>query len=268
MMGLKNIMIEITNECNRKCPICEASIGIRPIKHLPQKAAIDIIKLLSDNAIESISFTGGEPLSRWNELIELLELCKKRNLATRLYTNGILLNENRINTLAKLLNDIVVSFDSNNHEINLEIRNDLLFDKVRNNIISLSHSSINVYVISVCSSININDLSNNVDFLNNINIKGWMIQQFIPNGIGKLHKSIFEVSANTFENKIGELRNVSKIPILSYAYNAIDTKRVFINCEGIFIDYKSNTSLGSALNESTINKILNSKIYKNKKRTI
>ncbi|GHT63346.1 hypothetical protein FACS189451_09900 [Bacteroidia bacterium] len=212
--------------------------------------------------------TGGEPLLRWEQLINLLKFCREKGIETRLYTNGILLTYDRILALSKILNDIVISYDSHNSAINLQIRNDLLFNKVKENIILLSKTEINVFVISVCSAVNINDLSRNIDFINHTNLKGWMIQQFIPNGLGELCKSQYEISKRVFEDKILELKSIVKIPVLSYAYSNADTKRVFVNCDGNFIDYRTNEILGSAMHEFTIKKIISSNLYNNKKRKI
>ena len=267
-MTIENILIEITNECNRKCPICEANITKRAIKHLSEQDLCDIICTLEAQGIRSISFTGGEPLLRWEQLVNLLKFCQEKSIETRLYTNGILLTYDRISTLSKILNDIVISFDSQNCEINLQIRNDLLFEKIKENIVSLSKTEINVFVISVCSAININDISENVDFINNTNIKAWMIQQFIPSGLGELCKSKYEISKIEFENKILELKSMINIPVLSYAYSNADTKRVFISCDGNFVDYRTNENLGSAMDESTIKRIINSNQYYNKKRKV
>ncbi|MDR0305899.1 MAG: radical SAM protein [Chitinispirillales bacterium] len=267
-MVIENIMIEITNDCNRKCPICEANITKRPIKHLSEQNLYDIISILTVHGVKSISFTGGEPLLRWEQLTNVLKFCQEKSIETRLYTNGILLTYERILTLSKILNDIVVSYDSHDRAINLQIRNDLFFNNVKENIRTLSKTEINVFVISLCSAININDIFKNVNFINTTNVKGWMVQQFIPNGLGELYKSQFEISKKEFEDKILELKSIIKVPVLSYAYSNEDTKRVFINCEGNFIDYRTNENLGSAMHESTIKKIISSNLYHNKKRKI
>ena len=195
MTHLKNMMIEITNVCNQSCPICEASIGRREKTIMPIELGLNIIKGLIDEGVTSISFTGGEPTLCWDNLIKFLKFCKEQNILTRLYTNGITLNKKKIIILENCLDDIVMSFDSLNPYITKKLRGtDKYLSKSLKNIRLLSESNIRLFIISVCSNINYKNLLDLADELENYNIDGWWIQQFIPKGIGEENSKIFSIS--------------------------------------------------------------------------
>lgn len=268
MGNIKNMMIEIINTCDRECNICEASIGLREVKHLSTSLVKEMIDFLIKKGVESISFTGGEPLLRFKDLIEMLTYCKLNSISTRLYSNGISLDQNKISELEKYLDDYIISFDSNDKKINSIIRGDAKYKIVLRNIEALSKSSINLYVISVCTAVNYDEINNLVPLIEKYNIIGWMIQQFIPLGIGLKNKELFELSLNKFNKKINEIKLICKFPILSYPYKSGESKRVFINCEGNFIDYYNSIKIGYVFDTAIHQKIFNSHTYRNIKRTI
>lgn len=269
MSGLKNMMIEITNKCNQSCPICEASVFKRKKISMDMEFGIRIIDSLINDGVETLSFTGGEPTLCWETLVSMLEYCKSRNVPTRLYTNGIALNREKIAVLESRLDDIVVSLDSMNPETVKLLRGTRHnLPKCIENIKILTRSVIRVIVISVCSLVNYQDLIEFASELENYNIAGWWIQQFIPKGIGKQNVKMFKISDVLFNASIEELRKRSSKKIRSFPVESIETKRVFVNCEGIIVDYKTGRIIGSVLDEQVRHKVLNSRVYMNIKREI
>lgn len=99
-IGLSALQIEVTNKCNLNCPHCfyyEAGENGEDYKNFLNHEAVD--KLLNDlgiKFIETINFTGGEPLLAENEIIYVLHQIiksKKIVLGIDIATNGTVLSE-------------------------------------------------------------------------------------------------------------------------------------------------------------------------------
>jgi MoaA/NifB/PqqE/SkfB family radical SAM enzyme len=85
----KNLILQLTNQCNAFCKTCNASKNI-DIKSLDTYDCLNIIKnfsILSPNGL--IILTGGEPLIDLNKIISILTLCNNINMKVQLETNGI-----------------------------------------------------------------------------------------------------------------------------------------------------------------------------------
>lgn len=87
--NLKKIKIEITQNCPLGCLHCSTSAGRNRNDHIP----IDILKRLlneaSEMGVESVSFSGGEPLV-YPELNDLVSYSSGLGLYLSLYTSGII----------------------------------------------------------------------------------------------------------------------------------------------------------------------------------
>lgn len=99
-IGLSVLQIEATNKCNLNCPHCfyyEVGENGEDYKNFLNHEAVD--KLLNDlgiKFIETINFTGGEPLLAENEIIYVLHQIiksKKIVLGIDIATNGTVLSE-------------------------------------------------------------------------------------------------------------------------------------------------------------------------------
>ena len=269
MSVLKNMMIEITNKCNQRCPICEASVAKRKKVNMDIGFGLKIIDALINDGIETISFTGGEPTLCWSELVTMLKYCKERHIPTRVYTNGIELNRKKIDILETCLDDTVISLDSMIPKTVRKIRGtDKNLSKCLDNIKLITESKIRVIIISVCSSVNYNELSDLASELKKYNIAGWWIQQFIPKGLGKENIEEFNISYELFDETIRKLKMNSFIKIRSFPVISSETKRIFVNCNGQFVDYEKGSILGPVLEDKVRRQLLNSDIYRNIKRTV
>ena len=87
----KNVIIELTYECNFACPYCYVPWHDHPEIRKPELTTSEwksIIRDIGDAGASSITFTGGEPLMR-TDAIELIEYAKKETFIPRLivYTN-------------------------------------------------------------------------------------------------------------------------------------------------------------------------------------
>ena len=108
------LVIQFTNHCNATCPQC----GMRITNKIERKRIpLDDIKKIIDAAsrrnIQSISFTGGEPLLFADDLVEMIRYADQAGIPmVRTGTNGFIFRNSdekeftcRVQRLAKKLYD-------------------------------------------------------------------------------------------------------------------------------------------------------------------
>jgi radical SAM protein with 4Fe4S-binding SPASM domain len=106
------VQFDLTNKCNLNCIYCYNKYNLLEKNELTDED----LKLINKKIIEQlnplyVSFSGGEPLTRSNILIELANSLKKNNIKVHLNTNLLLINEE----IAKKINEI--KFDKINVNI-------------------------------------------------------------------------------------------------------------------------------------------------------
>src|SRR5699024_6667290 len=109
----KEIKIELTNKCARNCKHCSsnATNNINNLKELDFDSVYKIITEAKIMGVETIVFTGGEPLM-YDRLPELVELTSKLEMKSTIYTFAYRTDEalNKYRKLIDLgLNKIVYS---------------------------------------------------------------------------------------------------------------------------------------------------------------
>jgi MoaA/NifB/PqqE/SkfB family radical SAM enzyme len=265
---LKNMMVELTTRCNRNCPICEANIPIRPDATMSAELGVRIVEALLESGIETVSFTGGEPTLCWDTLMAVLSCCSRLGVPTRLYSNGSGLDQGRIQELEGLLHDIVISLDSLNPGVVAMLRGTAgELERTIEIIRLLAGSRIRVFVISVCSAANLADLVPLATELRRWGIDGWWLQQYIPEGLGAKHSVRFAISRDTFERTVSNVAAAFGGPVRAFACGDEDQSRVFVDCDGWFIEYKTRRRIGPVLDAAIREKVLGSAEYRNVKRS-
>ncbi len=136
---LKEVKIELTNKCSRNCKHCSsnATSSVDNLKELDYENVIKIIREAKLMGVETIVFTGGEPLM-YDKLSELVELTSKLGMKSTIYSFAYRTNETLIKyrKLIKLgLNKIVYSLaDSLSDEKDISVYNMVeFFDKLFEN---------------------------------------------------------------------------------------------------------------------------------------
>jgi 7,8-dihydro-6-hydroxymethylpterin dimethyltransferase len=123
-------LIDVTNRCNMKCPVCFANAAVSKMLYEPSYDEIrQMLKNLRNNRpvpTPAIQYAGGEPTMR-KDLVELVKLAKEEGFShTQIATNGIKLAKNP--QLSKDLkeaglNTVYLQFDGVTEEPYLKIRN-------------------------------------------------------------------------------------------------------------------------------------------------
>lgn len=126
------IMIEPTNICNLKCPLCPTGAGILKRKkgHISFDTFKKIIDEVADTAFYVRLWNWGEPLLN-KDLYKMIKYIKSKKLFVRTSTNSFFLN----NEIAKKLIDskldeLIVSFDGASEETYSKYRKNSNFQKI------------------------------------------------------------------------------------------------------------------------------------------
>lgn len=134
-----NLEVDLTEICNHRCSFCN-SWGYRESNEvtLEEKVIKPILKEAKEMGTKSISFTGGgEPMVH-KDFLEILKYSKKVGLENGLLTNGSRINEKNVEDLRKNLEWARISIGGGNKETYKSIQGIDHFDRVIDNIKSLS----------------------------------------------------------------------------------------------------------------------------------
>jgi MoaA/NifB/PqqE/SkfB family radical SAM enzyme len=85
---MRNIAFGYSTRCNIKCDHCVAVDDSPDIKKMELAKAKEIIRDMAMAGITGISFTAGEPFIYYDDLLEMISLCREKNIYTRIVTNS------------------------------------------------------------------------------------------------------------------------------------------------------------------------------------
>jgi MoaA/NifB/PqqE/SkfB family radical SAM enzyme len=114
-------ILGITSKCMYKCIHCYEHFNLNDSDTVPVKKWQDVIKVLQKNGVSVITFSGGEPMMRYNELIELLQTADHSLSDFHIHTSGYgVMPENASELKSAGLNAAGIGLDDVNPD-----RNDL-----------------------------------------------------------------------------------------------------------------------------------------------
>lgn len=118
------IQIEITEECNFRCPFCYNNSGISTQRDFPiEKWKSFLYELRDLGGVFQCGFSGGEPLLYKEELLELMQIVHEDHAGLVLLTNGYYLDKTYVDKLCQYnWYWIQVSLDSYRPDIHDKIR--------------------------------------------------------------------------------------------------------------------------------------------------
>jgi organic radical activating enzyme len=85
---MRKVAFGYSTRCNIRCAHCVAASDQPHNLKMDLSQAKKIIRDLSEAAVTGISFTAGEPFIYFDDLLELIDLCKELNIYTRVVTNS------------------------------------------------------------------------------------------------------------------------------------------------------------------------------------
>ncbi|WP_010260650.1 viperin family antiviral radical SAM protein [Treponema primitia] len=147
------INLHLLDACNYRCGHCFAHFNMPKVLPLEQwKRVID--NIIANSDVKRFNLAGGEPLL-YPEIDNLIRYIASKHIETSIITNGLLLNENRINFFSGMVSMVGISIDSLNDETLRRIGRCTYKDEL------LNHS----HCVSICKSIKTHDIKLKINTL-------------------------------------------------------------------------------------------------------
>ena len=281
MTMLKEVKIELTNRCFRNCKHCSSSATncSNNVKELDFEDVKKIIYEAKDMNVETIVFTGGEPLM-YERLPELIKVTSKLGMNSTLYTFAYR-NEKSLNKYRELLhnglNKIIYSLaDTLSDEQDLSTYSHTeFFDKVfKDYNAELGFH----YTVSKDSILKMNDAVTSTLIL--FNDKSYFdkvsLLRFVPHGKGITEMDLTKQELLMIKELYLSLRNKGKIRLGS-PWNILGVENspciiadeiVIIGFDGIAypcdsIKYFTKLGISGNIKENTLEEMYNSSYFSN-----
>lgn len=224
---------DITGKCNMACKHCQASKFYMDKKNndLSLKDVCTIIDRLAVAGVHRVALLGGEPLIR-EDIIEILEYLKKKNILVTLNTNLMLLQKFDVKKLLELLQGVNVSLDGTNSEEHDQFRNVRGgFEKTYNNILELQkyRDKQFINISMVINKYNANSVENIQSLVEKLKIDNCLID--VVNKIGNADENWEEIALTR-----QEVIETSVRLITSWNFKS-NTKLILRYCSNAFRDY-------------------------------
>lgn len=278
---LKEVKIELTNRCSRNCKHCSSSATSdkKNLKELDFDDVIKIIEEASDMQVETIVFTGGEPLmyERLEELVKLVcELGMKSTIYSFAYRTTETLNKYK-NLIDNGLNKIIYSLAdtlSPEEELSTYAKEEF-FDKLfeNNNAMLGFH-----YAVSKDSINKLNEVV--TDTISTFNSKKYFdkvsLLRFVPHGKGTSNMDLSKEELLSIKDLYLNSQNKSRIRlgspwnILGIENNPciIADEIMIIGFDGIAypcdsIKYFTELGVSGNIRENSLNEMYDSEYFSN-----
>ncbi len=199
-MDLKEVSIEVTNECSQKCIHCSSDTGTKFNDELSLDEIIDIIGQAKTLGAETLTLSGGEPILR-GDILEIIAYGRQNNLEIRLLTSGVYNFGGGFEAMpVKFLEKFVVGSSQKDkifynlsglkstHERITTIQNS--FDLVSESINRTKNAGLYVGVHTVVSSLNYQEIPMLADMLKLVGANCWHLLRLVSQGRATLHPEL------------------------------------------------------------------------------
>ncbi len=85
---MRKVAFGYSTRCNIRCTHCVAAGDVPDSQKMDLLEAKDILRAMAEAGVAGISFTAGEPFIFFDDLLELIALCRELNIYTRVVTNS------------------------------------------------------------------------------------------------------------------------------------------------------------------------------------
>ncbi|MDD3887516.1 MAG: radical SAM protein [Patescibacteria group bacterium] len=201
----KIIVWNVTSKCNLKCEFCFGPE--QRVDDLNTNQARKMIDQFKMQGVEKIVFTGGEPLTR-KDIIDLIQYAKKQGFYTILHTNGLLLTKEKLEMLAKFLDQINLPIDGCDEDTNMIIRKRGVFEKVLEILEWLEeYRKLKIVISTVVTQLNKDCIIKLANILPKYIYK-WRVFQFKATGRAELFKNKYEISDQEFKKIMADVKKM------------------------------------------------------------
>lgn len=199
------IFWNLTNKCNLSCCHCVVSAGKAHKEELNLDECTNLIDELADFSVETIMFSGGEPLMHRN-FFEIAENAFNQGMNVQLATNATLITKQMAERLTDICVGAHVSLDGATPKVHNKIRQQSgswrhTIQGIRN----LIANNVPVSIATVVTKINIEQIPEIYFIAGELGVDSYRILPFIPFGRGRNIRDL-EVSPKEMREIIGYLR--------------------------------------------------------------
>ncbi len=209
---------DITGKCNLHCRHC---YNVESQLHNREMEAGEIKRILEEMSVfgvESVNFSGGEPLLR-RDFLEIA--AHAGNLGFKsvgVATNGTLIDRRIAKRLKEASLEVQVSIDGDIAEIHDTMRGVRgAFDRAISGIKLLQEEGNCISVCTTSTKLNVDRIPNIIELMQNLGIENYRVQGIIPIGRGKANIKELGLSPNRMRNLVEYLER-KNIPILSFGF--------------------------------------------------
>jgi len=182
----EGLYIYLTNDCNLACTHCYMYSGKPKINELDKEEWFKVIKNAKDNGISAITFTGGEVL-QYKEWFEVVKFAKENNMSVTLLTNGVLWNKKKIEKSKSYIDEVQISLDGTDEELNSIIRGKGNFHQALENVKLFVKADVKTVIATTPTLDNVKDIEKTyinfartlIDEMQNENLYFKMAQKLI-----------------------------------------------------------------------------------------
>jgi len=217
-MNPNALFLNLTEECNSKCITCNLWKR-KDICNLDSKywtKAVREFAELRRNEKAYVKISGGEPLLKYDIVLDIVKECKNQNLISIIHTNGAALSKKRVLELEEAgLSIMRFSMNSHIEKIHDNTRGvPGSLKHILNMISFIQEKNLNmqIFVNSILADFNKNHFIDMMNYLQNLNINGFTYNIIQNEG---LDIKDFDLPDAKFENK-QELQKVVQYIIDNY----------------------------------------------------
>lgn len=175
----KRVVWEVTHRCNYACLHCCSRSGSCMPYELNTRSMLNVLKELSNDGVEEIYFSGGEPFIR-EDMMEILQETRKKGILANISTNGSFMSEELAAKLRAIdVNLIHISLDSHHESLYNSFRGGNYFSSTISAIKNAKEAGLYVRVGAVIWKENCDQLEEMITFLADMNVDevvfNWLI---------------------------------------------------------------------------------------------
>ncbi|MFQ5997854.1 MAG: radical SAM protein [Candidatus Bathyarchaeia archaeon] len=184
------IVWNFTNKCNLKCEHCYLDAGplgehIQSKEELTTAEALRLVDELADNEVCSLSFAGGEPLSR-KDIFDVAKRAHDRGMFVSLATNGTLITKEVAKKLSEIVGYVEISLDGSEAATHDAFRGQKgAFNLTTAGIKNCIEANIHTAIATTTTKHNLSELPKIVDWAATNKVGTFLSFNFIPTGRGK-----------------------------------------------------------------------------------
>lgn len=202
MRKLKEVTIEINQQCKSNCLFCSSLSSISKTCAIPKQKVFEVMQFCKDKGAININLSGGEPLLS-QELCDILTFAEKIGLMITIYTSGNIpdqtIFDKIVNTDISNSNlKLIFNYPSFNNDVFQTLINDrsIIIDSIDRAITKFINHSVSVETHIVPNALNIESLFETVKHLKKLRVKKVSLLRMVFQGRAEKNKKRLEIKDN------------------------------------------------------------------------